>query len=188
MNVQCPHCQAVFRVDPERIPPGGVRARCSRCGGVFPIGRTERPAGVAPGDGAAPAAPPTPAPSPAAVSASDALAHAAAAVAAPPPPAPAPGPTPVAARPAASPFRAAAPDPHTRAQRIARALVSDMVAYHPDKRERSLAAGTLRQDFRDEILKSWEEYVGQVGTELAKSTPYFRDALNDILAKGQKLF
>jgi hypothetical protein len=37
-------------------------------------------------------------------------------------------------------------------------------------------------------MKSWEEYVAQVGVELAKSTPYFRSALNDILAKGQQIF
>jgi hypothetical protein len=37
-------------------------------------------------------------------------------------------------------------------------------------------------------MKSWEEYVAQVGQDIAKSTPYFRNALNDILAKGRKLF
>ena len=75
-----------------------------------------------------------------------------------------------------------------RAQRIARALVSDMVVYNGDRRDASLAAGTLKSDFREEILKSWEEYVEQVGQELAKSTPHFRDALNSILAKGQTVF
>jgi hypothetical protein len=40
----------------------------------------------------------------------------------------------------------------------------------------------------EEIKKSWEEYVGQVGAETARSTPHFRDALNDILAKGQTVF
>ncbi|MGH7446612.1 MAG: hypothetical protein ACREK1_11075, partial [Longimicrobiales bacterium] len=79
-------------------------------------------------------------------------------------------------------------DPKARAQRIARALVSDIVAYHPGRRDACLAAGTLRTEFRDEIMKSWEEYVSQVGDQMAKSTPYFRNALNDILAKGQALF
>ncbi len=37
-------------------------------------------------------------------------------------------------------------------------------------------------------MKSWEEYVAQVGDDLAKSTPFFRDALNEILAKGEKIF
>jgi hypothetical protein len=79
-------------------------------------------------------------------------------------------------------------DPDTRAQRIARALVSDMVVYSAERRDASLAAGTLKSDFRDEILKSWEEYVEQVGQEMAKSTPHFRDALNAILAKGHSVF
>lgn len=79
-------------------------------------------------------------------------------------------------------------DPNVRAQRIARALVSDIVAYHPERRDGALEGGTLRGEFRDEIMKSWEEYVAQVGPELAKSTPFFRQALNDILARGQSVF
>src|SRR5690606_17679350 len=79
-------------------------------------------------------------------------------------------------------------DPHARAQRIARALVSHIVAYHPERREQALAVRTLRSEFRDEIRKSWDEYVAQVGQETAKSTPYFRQALNDILAGGQPVF
>ena len=79
-------------------------------------------------------------------------------------------------------------DPKSRAQRIARALVSDIVAYHPKRRDACLAAGTLRTEFRDEIMKSWEEYTEQVGEDMAKSTPYFRHALNEILAKGQPIF
>ena len=79
-------------------------------------------------------------------------------------------------------------DPKARAHRIARALVSDIVAYHPERRDKCLAAGTLRTEFRDEIMKSWEEYTAQVGEQMATSTPYFRNALNDILAKGQPIF
>lgn len=79
-------------------------------------------------------------------------------------------------------------DPDTRARRFARALVSDIIAYAGDNVEASRAAGTLKQDFREEILKSWEEYTEQVGVDFAKKTPHFRDALNDILAKGQKVF
>jgi hypothetical protein len=79
-------------------------------------------------------------------------------------------------------------DRNARAQRLARAIVSDIVAYHGEKRDHSLAAGTLRADFRGEILKSWNEYVEQVGSELATSTPYFRAALNEILARGQMIF
>jgi len=75
-----------------------------------------------------------------------------------------------------------------RAQRLARALVSDIVAYNKDKRDQALASGAIKNEFREEIRKSWEEYVAQVGLDLAKSTPFFRDALNEILAKGQQVF
>ena len=37
MNVSCPECQSVFRVDPARVPGPGIRARCSVCGGIIPI-------------------------------------------------------------------------------------------------------------------------------------------------------
>ncbi|MDF1506167.1 zinc-ribbon domain-containing protein, partial [Roseisolibacter sp. H3M3-2] len=37
MNVTCPDCRSVFRVDPAKVPPAGVRARCSVCGGIFAV-------------------------------------------------------------------------------------------------------------------------------------------------------
>ncbi len=79
-------------------------------------------------------------------------------------------------------------DPSARAQRIARALVSDIVAYNKAKLKETLDAAALRSEFREEIRKSWEEYVEQVGLDIAKTTPYFRDSLNEILAHGQKVF
>jgi predicted Zn finger-like uncharacterized protein len=79
-------------------------------------------------------------------------------------------------------------DPGQRARRLARALVSDLVAYHPQKREEGLRDGTLRQLFREEIKKSYEEYVEQIGRELADGSPHFQDALNEILGGGRKLF
>jgi hypothetical protein len=94
--------------------------------------------------------------------------------------------------PAAAPGRFSNPfqqqDPSTRARRLARALVSDLVVYHPEKRQRGLAEGNLKELFAEEIRKSWEEYVEQVGEELAGTTPYFSEALNEILAEGEQLF
>ena len=232
MNVHCPKCEALYRIDPARVPAAGARVRCARCADVFLLTRNGAsahssglgaPAAAGPGAPGRPAPaprlaqapspppPPTARPAPAApvgappprVAAGPAMAPPRPA-AAPPRPAPAPipaaGPTaappprpqappPPAAPSAAAPRRSfAAQDPNARAQRIARALVSDIVAYNPDRREKSLAAGTLRTEFREEIMKSWEEYVAQVGAELAKSTPHFRMALNDILAKGAAVF
>jgi predicted Zn finger-like uncharacterized protein len=325
MNIRCPECRTVFRVDPARIPPAGIRARCSRCSSTFHVSREEpqpepRRTGATPGGEAERPSTADDAggiPSPADIvrtaagAAADAARTVVSGVAAaaqairdvapapaereegatprgrertepgfgtepshdreraepgfhdepaagpaspvePPRPrhveppafpaaevrpeearpeagAPSAGPQvdpahrqereaarpPLADRPGAAreqqpsgsderqagagAARTAAPDaprpplfgtrdPDARAQRIARALISDIVAYHPQRREEALAAGTLRTDFREEIMKSWEEYVAQVGLETARGTPHFRNALNQILARGQQVF
>jgi hypothetical protein len=96
-------------------------------------------------------------------------------------------PAPVAEKKApVNPFLAR--DPRQKARRLARALVSDMIVYQPEKRQQALAAGNLREAFEEEIQKSWEEFVEQIGSELANSTTYFKDALNEILAGGQNVF
>ena len=111
-----------------------------------------------------------------------------------PPPMPAASTPSAAARPAnATPTRAPinpflANDPNAKARRLARALISDLVTYFPQKRDEGLRDGTLRELFREEIKKSFEEYVDQVGKEFADSTQHFQDALNEILAAGQKIF
>lgn len=109
-----------------------------------------------------------------------------------PPPQPAAATTPAAppeptpTKPPINPFLAQ--DPRQKARRLARALVSDMIVYQPDKRQQALAAGNLKQAFEEEIKKSWQEYVEQVGEELANATSYFTEALNEILAGGQAVF
>lgn len=79
-------------------------------------------------------------------------------------------------------------DPGQRARRLARALVSDLVAYHPQKREEGIREGTLKQLFREDIKKSYEEYVEQVGRDVAEGSPHFQEALNEILGGGHRLF
>jgi len=213
MTVSCPECRSVFRVDPAKVPATGVRARCSVCGGVIAIGGGTLPVSVTPMG--APAFPggvsratPAVAPSPAGAGATGGMptvagrvptpvmAPAVAVGTTPPsavvaptpaaPPAAVASATPSAARAPINPFLRA--DPSQRARRLARALVSDLVAYHPQKREDGLRDGTLRQLFREDIKKSYEEYVEQVGRDLAESAPHFQDALNDILAGGRRLF
>lgn len=113
------------------------------------------------------------------------------------------GPPPVPRTPAAAPARPGVPvggtpsrvvnpflvqDPQVKARRLARALISDMISYHPAKRAQGLKDGTLKEIFAEEIKKSYEEYTMQVGEEMAKSTNHFQEALNEILAGGQKIF
>ena len=299
MNVSCPDCRSIFRVDPAKVPPSGVRARCSVCSGVITIppptgqptpaggsSRTATPASapVQPGRPTppasagwdsptppyvnqgrqTPAAAPAPRPAPPAqppraeapaprprqesldrgpVTATVTPPSPASAVPefTPPPPVPPftppaaapapvspftpPMPIPAASAPSAPPFVPSAPatrpapppprppatpavatpavsdggarrplnpflskDPNQRAKRLARALVSDIITYHPAKHAEGLRDGTLKQLFREEIKKSFEEYIAQVGQQLAEGTTYFQEALNEVLAAGKKIF
>ena len=223
MNVSCPQCKTVFRVDPDKVPTDGVRARCSICGGVFEVGSEESEARLAavaapavPEQGIAEApavaqSPPEPAPDIVAVEVetearvielhgdTDALPTPTDIIqpeevteeepeSLEAPEAPESIPVQVDEAPAAPSFPFAPPDQDARARRLARALISDLAAYHPERQEKGLAEGRLKDLFQGELRKSWQEYVDQVGIETAKSTPYFRDALNDILAKGKRVF
>jgi predicted Zn finger-like uncharacterized protein len=295
MNVSCPQCSTIYRVDPAKVPPGGVRARCSTCSGIIPVGmRTPTPArasgpvdaiGAAFGDRPTPPpfvpsrpqrpatparqTPVTPQRTPAAPQRAApetqrrATPPSPARVATPPssPRVSTPPSSPRAGTPAASvpqlgaslpplrptprapwspvttpPARAATPpvsvpavtpppaaatalpampqdsssqpsvenpapaasrrpinpflsrDPSLRAKRLARALVSDMVAYYPAKHAEGLEKGTLKELFRDEIKKSYDEYVGQVGADFARTTTHFQESLNEVLGAGKKIF
>lgn len=254
MNVTCPNCATMYRVDPRKVPEGGVRARCAVCSAIFAVGQepAREPA-------ASVAAVPTAAePAPGPVVAPSAVKPEPVAEPEPEPPAPAPpppmppripvpGPTPEPPRPAAAPTapapwpatsaparpvggpaapaRPMAPppamprpagvpprpspvpparpsspevkrpvnpflsqDPSQKARRLARALISDMVVYHPAKRREGLRDGNLKTLFDEEIKKSWEEFVDQVGKDIAEGTGHFRDALNEILADGRQIF
>ena len=79
-------------------------------------------------------------------------------------------------------------DPNAKARRLARALISDLISYFPEKKAEGLRDGTLKQLFGEEIKKSYQEFVDQIGREFAETTTHFTDALNDILANGQKVF
>ncbi|HSU69669.1 MAG TPA: hypothetical protein VLJ39_22480, partial [Tepidisphaeraceae bacterium] len=107
-------------------------------------------------------------------------------------PTPASSQTPVQSRSSTTPRTPINPflanDPNAKARRLSRALISDLVTYFPQRRDEGLRNGTLKDLFRDEIKKSFEEYVDQVGRDFANSTTHFQDALNDILAAGKKLF
>ncbi len=268
MNVTCPNCATLYRVDPAKVPQAGVRARCAVCSAVFAVSREGRestppavavappaaaPAAAAPASQppppapvASPLAPPAPTAKPAAPPAAAPMSRPVAppasprpvmppsfagnpgtaprpaapmrpqapatppAVQAPPvvqtPPvvqAPPPTPAPVATTAPATPSRPPAPPtgpggrpanpflsqaPSLTARRLARALVSDIVVYHPAKRQEGIRDGNLKELFQEEIKKSWEEYTDQVGREVAESTGFFREALNEILAGGRQIF
>lgn len=112
---------------------------------------------------------------------------------APPPQATAPlapgsGPA-TATRPVADPATAdASGQAHERARRLARALVSDILVYNQEQRDRALGEGNLASALGAEVNKAWELYKGKVEPQVLRTTSYFKDALNEILADGQKVF
>jgi len=77
---------------------------------------------------------------------------------------------------------------HEKARRLARVLASDIAIYNREKKDRGLAEGNLVAVLGYEIKKSWDIYKERVGADFANATPYFRDALNDLLAEGKKIF
>jgi predicted Zn finger-like uncharacterized protein len=266
VNVSCPECSSVFRVDPAKVSAAAIRARCSVCGGVITVGAgrsIDEEFAPASRLDTAPAAPPVMlAPPPSVPALTPPFPQAPAAAQNPSRPSFAPRPTmppmpaippsrpmmptarpagaaptlpvmppgvsrpftatPGLPRPVMPPLGTSAParpsvgasmpprpsmaapssttptrapinpflanDPNAKARRLSRALISDLVTYFPQRREEGVRDGTLKELFREEIKKSYEEYVDQVGKEFADSTTHFQEALNDILAGGQKMF
>ncbi len=290
LAVECSACHTSFPVDPGKVPAGGVRARCSVCGGIFQVedptldltAELEHPEPTADRLGAAsfPEAGPEPEFSPepwSGVAESEEVTETAAGTvedvwspedvstveetagteaveespeeaanmeesasaeaspdfeqwnvdlvpeqeATPSPEAveaaePEPEPTPTSARedvwtveteadwiveeevqeaapeaepsPLPSAFQFGKRDPHEKARRLARVLVSDIITYNPERYLRALENDTLQEDFDEEIRKSWAEYVDQVGSDIARDTSYWKDALNDLLARGREVF
>ncbi|MEZ4584912.1 MAG: hypothetical protein R2909_00725 [Gemmatimonadales bacterium] len=79
--------------------------------------------------------------------------------------------------------------PESKARRLARTLISDMVVYHPAKRREGLEGGNLKTLFEEEIRKSWEEPRRPGGPAIGRVDPVLQlEALNEILADGQSLF
>ena len=173
----------------NRPPAPGAPVRTEPSAPPVPQPRAPQPEAATPSIAAMGASGQSPAAPPAAAAAAAAPAPTAPVA----PPAPAPSPAPQTPTPAGgvsrrpiNPFLSK--DPALRAKRLARALVSDIVAYHPARHAEGLREGTLKTLFRDEIKKSYEEYVDQVGRDFASSTTHFQDALNDVLAGGKKMF
>jgi len=70
----------------------------------------------------------------------------------------------------------------------ASALVSDILVYNQERRDRSLRQGNLASALGAEVHKAWELYKAKVDPGVLQSTSYFKDALNEILAAGQQVF
>ncbi len=198
MITTCTHCNARYRLETAKVPERVIQVRCPGCQGVFKLdgtaNRQESP--VVGMVASAPAPDEAPiegletgmgqgfaSPSRQAQEDSVVAADPFAAVADPEPVAP----------PAAQVESPAPESPRRRRRRskeemLARALVSDILVYNRDARDQALAEGNLVEAMSDEIKKSWELYKEKVTPEVASGTDCFRDALNEILAEGEKVF
>jgi len=195
MIVECPGCDTIFPVDPKKVPTAGIHARCSVCSEVFFVSVPEaereavEPESLEPQEEEAPPEaelevedvpvdmPVEEAPEDEEEGAASAAEEAEAEVAEEIPEGP----------PASGPLFGKR-DPAEKAKRLARVLVSDIILYNPDRHHDASESGQVKEEFEEEIQKSWDEYVEQVGAEVADSTDFFTDALNEILAKGEKIF
>ena len=203
MITTCTVCQTRYRLDAAKVPPRVIKVRCPDCQGVFSLDGAAQAAGVpAPPAGfeTGIAAPPPVAPKPAPPAPEPVAVSSAAPVrseqAAPPPAPAAAAPAPAAtSAPAATIEREPVPavsdssrKRRSKEEMLARALVSDILVYNRDLRDSALAEGNLLEALGAEIKKSWELYKEKVTPEVANSTNHFRDALNEILAEGEKVF
>ena len=86
------------------------------------------------------------------------------------------------------PIRFGRRSPADKAKSLAISLVSDLIAYNPEKHKGALAAGNLQEVFGEEIEKSLKEYQEQVDADVMVEGSFFNDALNSILAEGNDIF
>jgi len=196
MITTCTVCQARYQLDDEKIPARVIKVRCPACSGVFSLDGTQVQrdqavvtTGYESAAAAPQAAPPTPVP-------------AATAPAPPAPPAAAvePASSGVAVMDAPAPSPSQSPSQNqsqtqsggrrkrTKEEMLARALVSDIKVYNRELYDTAKSEGNLLEALGAEIKKSWELYKEKVTPEVANGTDHFRNALNEILADGEKVF
>ena len=162
MIIQCESCTSRYFLPDSRLPQRPIRVSCPKCHAVFKLVPPREKLFAGSGAAVIPSG-----------VASARTAQAAESFAQP--------------RTAGS-RGAANREPGARARRLARVLVSDILCYNREKRDQALLDGNLMAVLGGEIKKSWELYKQKVGPDLANSTEYFKEALNEILADGQKLF
>jgi predicted Zn finger-like uncharacterized protein len=191
MIVECSHCHTKYNIDEKKIPAGGVRVRCKKCGDVIYI-RKSAPAGeTVPGlvsdevAAAAPAEPEGGTPAPPTVEKPPSL---------------------EVPKKAESERKALEESVerkvhlseehmseedkkwHARARRLAKALASDLVLYNKARVEQGLREGNIAQILGPEIRRSWEYYCQQIPKHIVEKTDYFKEQLNTIVGRGKKIF
>jgi len=205
VKVRCPKCRTVFEVKlPEEKQPESLAERLF--GRDVVAGLSSEPAAAPERPAPEPPAPEVRAPEVTAAPPAEPVSTATVPpeVEGPEPPGrqepaisqePSPEPTGAAATPCDSPaagtagrkpifpFKAGEEEPRI----LARALVSDILFYNRDSRDRGLAEGKMLAYLGKEIARSWDTYKERVGLEAAVETDYFRQAVNEILGEGRAI-
>jgi len=206
MIATCTNCQARYQLENAKIPARVIQVRCPACQGVFALdgnkaveeespfqatstfeapAQVQAPAPVEPVKAVEPEPVPEPVPfQPSAVvepapSVTSSVESA---------PASAPASAGVATLDEPVPASVSSRRRRCKEEMLARALVSDILVYNRETRDAGLEEGNLLEALGGEIKKSWELYKEKVTPEVANSTTYFREALNDILADGDQVF
>ena len=191
MIVECGNCHTKYNIDENKIPEGGVRVRCKKCGDIMYIKKS------APAEEKEPA---ISAEQTAAVAPDETKAGT------PPPPAVEKPPSLVVPERAESERKAVEESVerkvhlseehmseedkkwHARARRLAKALASDLVLYNKARVEQGLREGNIAQILGPEIRRSWEYYCQQIPKHIVEATDYFKEQLNTIVGRGKKIF
>jgi predicted Zn finger-like uncharacterized protein len=216
ITVSCPSCETSFPVDPAKVPVEGVRAQCSVCDEIFDVDRPSESAFEAPPapvsavdtieitdpvgsdtmelppmEGAFEGGDPTVIdvePGAEGIAQAETEDAAGADVSIDIGPGDTDDSAAVVEAESPAPSRFGRRSPADKAKSLARSLVSDLIAYNPEKHKEALAGGTLPEVFGEEIEKSLKEYQQQVEPDVMAEGSFFNDALNSILAEGQTVF
>ena len=80
---------------------------------------------------------------------------------------------------------AAPQDPHEKAKRLARLIISDIVMYNQEKIIEGIKNDTLFDLLQEEIEVGRKYYERNVDPGMSRQVNYFNQALVDILVKGK---
>lgn len=76
-------------------------------------------------------------------------------------------------------------DPHERAKRLARLIVSDIILYNQERIVEGIKNDNLFELLKEEIEAGWKYYVENVDPLVLEQTNYFNEMLVDMLLKGK---
>ncbi len=76
-------------------------------------------------------------------------------------------------------------DPHERAKRLARLIVSDIILYNQEKITEGIKNDTLFEMLEDVLAEARRYYEKNVDPAVAAQADYFNLAVVDILVKGR---